>query len=126
MKDRALWTLSMASSGVVLVLLAVHMGIMHLDSTLGIAVPAGVTPTEWASVAERMRSTLFTVTYVILLGAALYHGLYGLRNILFELSPGATLHRLESAALVVVGLALFLVGSWAALASFGSVGGFGG
>jgi len=126
MKDRTLWTLSMASSGVVLVLLAVHMGIMHLDSTLGIAVPAGVSPTDWASVAERMRSTLFTVTYVILLGAALYHGLYGLRNILFELSPGPTLHRVESATLVVLGLALFLVGSWAALASFGTSGGFGG
>ena len=126
MKDRSLWTLSMASSGIVLVLLAVHMGIMHLDSTLGIAVPAGVSPTDWASVAERMRSTLFTVTYVILLGAALYHGLYGLRNILFELSPGPTLHRVESATLVVLGLALFLVGSWAALASFGTSGGFGG
>ena len=126
MKDRTLWTLSMASSGVVLVLLAVHMGIMHLDSTLGIAVPAGVSPTDWASVAERMRSTLFTVTYVILLGAALYHGLYGLRNILFELSPGPTLHRLESVTLVFIGLALFLFGSWAAIASFGTSGGFGG
>lgn len=126
MRDRALWTLSMGSSGVVLVLLALHMGIMHLDATLGIAVPAGVSPTDWASVVERMRSVLFTATYVILLGAALFHGLYGLRNILFELSPGPALHRLETGALVVVGLALFLVGTWAALAAFGAAGGFGG
>ncbi len=27
------------------------------------------------------------LSYVILLGAALFHGLYGLRNILFELDP---------------------------------------
>ncbi len=31
----------------------------------------------------------FTVSYMVLLGAALFHGLYGLRNILFELGPGA-------------------------------------
>ena len=31
----------------------------------------------------------FTVSYIVLLGAALFHGLYGLRNILFELGPGA-------------------------------------
>ena len=31
----------------------------------------------------------FMVSYIVLLGAALFHGLYGLRNILFELGPGA-------------------------------------
>ena len=29
------------------------------------------------------------VTYIVLLGAALFHGLYGLRNILFEAEPRA-------------------------------------
>ena len=126
MRDRTAWTWHIGAGVVILVLLGLHMAIMHLDASLGIASPAGAKPVDWASVVERMKSLFFAVTYVILLGAALYHGFYGLRNILFELSPGPTLHRVESATLVVLGLALFLVGSWAALASFGTSGGFGG
>ena len=43
--------------------------------------------------AARATSVFFTVTYVLLLGAALYHGFYGLRNILLELNPGAGVRR---------------------------------
>ena len=32
-----------------------------------------------------MASLFFTVTHIFLLGVALYHGLYGLRTIVFEL-----------------------------------------
>jgi succinate dehydrogenase hydrophobic anchor subunit len=117
MRERSLWTLFIASSGVVLVLLAVHMTLMHL---------IGGQPLEWGSVVERMRSTLFAITYVLLLGAALYHGLYGFRNILLELNPGAALRRAENTVLLVGGLALFVFGAWAAIASLGTAVTFGG
>ena len=117
MRERSLWTLSIASTGVVLLLLAVHMALMHL---------MGGEPLAWGSVVERMRSTLFAVSYVLLLGAALYHGLYGFRNILMELNPGATLRRAENAVLLVGGLALFVFGAWAAIASLGTAATFGG
>jgi len=117
MSERSLWTLSIASTGVIVVLLGVHMTLMHL---------MGGEPLEWGSVVQRMRSVLFATTYVLLLGAALYHGLYGFRNILLELNPGATLRRATNAVLLAGGLGLFVFGTWAAVASLGTGATFGG
>ena len=120
MRDRTLWTWHIGAGVVVLVLLGLHMVIMHLNNTLGIFGTVGTAPTDWASVAARARSLFFTVTYVLLLGAALYHGFYGLRNILLELNPGATLRRVINAGLSLLGLALFVFGTWAAIAAPGA------
>jgi succinate dehydrogenase hydrophobic anchor subunit len=57
------------------------------------------------------------ISYVVLLGAGLFHGFYGLRNILFELGLGAGLKRAVSVILLLGGLALFALGTWAAWAS---------
>ena len=120
MRDRTLWTWHIGAGVVILVLLGLHMAIMHLDATLGIFGTPGAEPVEWESVAGRAGSLFFTATYVLLLGAALYHGLYGLRNILLELNPGAGLRRAISVGLSLLGLALFAFGTWAALASPGA------
>jgi succinate dehydrogenase / fumarate reductase membrane anchor subunit len=117
MRDRTLWTWHIGAGVVILVLLGLHMAIMHLGSTLGIS---GSEPTAWESVAARAGSLFFTTTYVLLLGAALYHGFYGLRNILLELNPGPGLRRTIDVGLSVVGLALFAFGTWAALAAPGA------
>ena len=120
MRDRTLWTWHIGAGVVILVLLGLHMAIMHLSSTLGFFGAPGGEPVEWESVVTRAQSLFFTVTYVLLLGAALYHGFYGLRNILLELNPGATLRRTINAGLSLVGLALFVFGTWAALAAPGA------
>jgi succinate dehydrogenase / fumarate reductase membrane anchor subunit len=120
MRDRTLWTWHIGAGVVILVLLGLHMAIMHLDQTLGIFGTPGAEPVEWESVAARAGSAFFTVTYVLLLGAALYHGFYGLRNILLELNPGAALRRTINVGLSVLGLALFGFGTWAALAAPGA------
>ena len=120
MRDRSLWTWHVGAGVVILVLLGLHMAIMHLDQTLGLFGTPGAEPIEWESVAARAGSAFFTVTYVLLLGAALYHGLYGLRNILLELNPGAGLRRVINVGLSVLGLALFAFGTWAALAAPGA------
>jgi succinate dehydrogenase hydrophobic anchor subunit len=117
MRDRTLWTWHVGAGVVILVLLGLHMAIMHLDQTLGLFGTPGAEPVEWESVAARAGSLFFTATYVLLLGAALYHGLYGLRNILLELNPGAGLRRAVTVGLAVLGLALFAFGTWAALAA---------
>lgn len=116
-RDQKLWTWHLAAGLLILVLLGLHMAIMHLDSLLGIFNAAGGHPIDWANVAARSQSLFFAVTYVLLLGAALFHGLYGLRNIIFELDPAAPLKRSISWALIVLGLGLFVFGTWAALAS---------
>jgi succinate dehydrogenase / fumarate reductase membrane anchor subunit len=120
MRDRTLWTWHIGAGVVILVLLGLHMAIMHLDQSLGIFGIAGAEPVEWESVAARAGSLFFTVTYVLLLGAALYHGFYGLRNILLELNPGAGARRVINVGLTVVGLGLFAFGTWAALAAPGA------
>lgn len=120
MRDRSLWTWHVGAGAVILVLLGLHMAIMHLDQTLGIFGTPGADPVEWESVAARAGSVFFTVTYVLLLGAALYHGFYGLRNILLELNPGPGIRRVINVGLAVLGVGLFVFGTWAALAAPGA------
>jgi succinate dehydrogenase / fumarate reductase membrane anchor subunit len=118
MRDQKLWTWHIAAGAVILVLLGMHMTVMHLDRLVHFAGlnPAGGHPVDWANVVERGKSAAFMVTYVLLLGAALFHGLYGLRNILLELNPPGILKKVIGAILLVAGLGLFAFGTWAAVA----------
>jgi len=61
----------------------------------------------------------FTVTYILLLGIVLYHGLYGLRTILFELTLKPATEKTITVVLLVVGVGLFSLGTWAAVAAHG-------
>jgi succinate dehydrogenase / fumarate reductase membrane anchor subunit len=118
MRDQKLWTWHVAAGVLVLVLLGLHMVIMHLTRTVGIGNPAGGHAVDWGNVVARGKSLFFTLTYILLLGAALFHGLYGLRNIVCELGPSAGLKKAINALLLVGGLGLFGLGTWAAIASF--------
>jgi succinate dehydrogenase / fumarate reductase membrane anchor subunit len=118
MRDQSLWTWHVGAGVIILIFLGLHMGIMHLDYTLGIFNPADGHPIDWANVVARGKSTFFMITYVVLLGAALFHGLYGLRNILFELNPSAGVKSSLSWIFIFAGVSLFIVGTWAAWASF--------
>ncbi len=114
MRDQKLWTWHLAAGAIILFLLGLHMAIMHLDALLGIFNPAGGHPIDWANVVARGQSMAFTMNYILLLGAALFHGLYGLRNILFELDPAPPLKKALSWVLILVGVGLFIFGTWAA------------
>ena len=118
MRDQRLWTWHLVAAAIILVLLGLHMAIMHLDALLGIFNPAGGHPVDWQNVLARGKSLAFASTYVLLLGAALFHGLYGLRNILFELVSARPMQRALGWVLTLGGLALFVVGTWSAWASY--------
>ena len=62
---------------------------MHLEEIVRVFNTDPAEPIAWANVVARAKSAFFLVNYVVLLGAALFHGFYGLRNIVFELNPGA-------------------------------------
>ncbi len=118
MRDQTLWTGHVIAAVFLLVLLGMHMGIMHLNEILNWFNPAGERPVDWGNVAARAKMVGFAVSYILLLAAALYHGFYGLRNILFELKPRQGTKSAISGILLVAVLGLFVYGTWAAVASY--------
>jgi succinate dehydrogenase/fumarate reductase cytochrome b subunit len=116
MRETKYWTWHMAAGVVILFLLGLHMLIMHLGGTTHLFAPHGGEAVSQANSLFRDGKLFFTVTYIFLLGVALYHGLYGLRTILFELTLKPIVEEAVSLVLLVVGLGLFGLGTWAAIA----------
>jgi len=118
MRESKLWFWHIVAGVVILVFLGLHMFIMHLGAIL-LALGIGpAEPTAAAAVFERSRQAFFMFTYIILLGAALYHGLYGFRTILFELSLSKRMQKTINRVFTTAGLALFAYGSYAAVFLF--------
>jgi len=117
MRETKYWTWHMAAGVLILVLLGLHMLIMHLGGITNLFSPhAGESVSRENSI-YRDGLIFFTVTYILLLAVALYHGLYGLRAILFELTLKPAVEKFISIVLVIVGFGLFALGSWAAVAA---------
>ena len=113
----SVWFWSLLSGLVVFVLLGWHMAVMHLHGPLGmLASSMSAEPLAWQDVVARGKSALVTVSYVLLLGAALFHGLYGLRTMLTEYWPSRGAERLITVCCWITGGALFTVGTYAAIA----------
>jgi len=116
MKEARNWTWQIITGVVILFCGALHMITVHMDDILGWFNPAGGKAVEWANVAARSADTTSMVIYIILLGATLYHGLYGIRNIVFELRPSAGIEKLITVLLWLAGLGIFAVGFYGAVA----------
>ena len=116
MRETKYWTWHMAAGVVILFLLGLHMLTMHLGGITQLFAPHGGEAISKENSLFRDGQLFFTVTYILLLGVALYHGLYGLRTILFELTLKPAVEKAISVFLLVVGLGLFGLGTWAAVA----------
>ena len=118
MRETRYWTWHMAAGVAILFLLGMHMVTMHLGGLTGLYVADRAEDAASPANSQARDASLFlTVVYILLLGLALYHGLYGLRTILFELTLKPSTEKAVTAALVVVGLGLFGFGTWAVLAA---------
>jgi succinate dehydrogenase / fumarate reductase membrane anchor subunit len=116
MRESKLWFLHIVTAIIVLVLLSSHMGIMHLGYILDFfGFENAVGPTSAENVFARSEQVLFMVLYIVLLGAALFHGLYGLRSIICELSLPGWLEKTVGRLFCVVGVLLFVYGSYVAV-----------
>jgi len=115
MRETKYWTWHMAAGVVILFLLGLHMLIMHVGGITHLFAPHGGEAISQANSLFRDRQLMFTVTYILLLGVVLYHGLYGLRTILFELTLKPAVEKALSVVLLVVGLGLMGLGTWAAI-----------
>ena len=117
MNEARNWTWHIITAIVIFVFLGLHMLVMHFDDLLGCFV-AGGTAISWTRVLARSKAAFFAITYVVLLAAALYHGLYGLRTILLELSIGPRAQRFITVLFWVGGICLFGIGSLGTIAAY--------
>ena len=122
MRQTTLWSWHVIAGALLLVLVGLHMAMMHLNGILNLVGynPYSDDPIAWANVVFRAQQISFVVIYILVLAAGLFHGLYGTRTILFELNPSPGLRTLITWVFLVVGIGLFIFGSWAALAARGT------
>jgi len=118
MRESRLWFWHILSAVVILVLLGVHMGTMHLGAILGSLGIGSGEPIHSAEVFHRSQQFIYMTTYILLLGAALFHGLYGLRSMLFELSLSKAMEKAIGSMCAVAGVVLFVYGSYVAIMVF--------
>ena len=76
MRETKYWTWHMAAGVVILFLLGLHMLIMHLGGITHLFAPHGGEATSRENSLYRDGRLFFLVAYILLLGVALYHGLY--------------------------------------------------
>jgi succinate dehydrogenase / fumarate reductase membrane anchor subunit len=115
-KETKYWTWHVTAGVVICIFLGLHMIIMHLDHVIGWFLPEGGSTLAWSNVIARSRMVFFILIYTVLLGAALFHGLYGFRSILFELNPSRILKNSINIVFWLIGLGLFSIGTLATIA----------
>ena len=116
MRESTLWMLHLLAGAVMLIVLSIHFGVMHLSELFGIVRSEVLT---FSSVSARSQSAFHLSVYLVLLAAALYHGLYGLRSLIFEISLiGQTARKAISIFLLVCGWGFFFYGAYAIIAGF--------
>jgi len=113
------WTWHMAAGVVILFLLGLHMMIMHVGGVTHLFAPYGDDADSVKNSLFRDGQLFFGITYILLLGFALYHGLYGLRTMLFELTLKPAAETAITVVLVLVGLGLFALGTWGTVVAHG-------
>ena len=118
MKESTKWSLHLISGALIVVVLGIHFGVMHLDYLLYQLGISGSDPLAFESVASRSKMMFHVVVYLVLLAAALYHGFYGLRSLLFELPLGSGTEKIVSIAVTVFGVLLFIYGAHAIIIGY--------
>jgi succinate dehydrogenase hydrophobic anchor subunit len=116
MKKTRLERVNIAAVLVIFLLLGLHLTIMHTYCLRGLA-PYGNDSDAMRNVLFRDGRLPFTVMYVVLLAAVLFHGFYGLRTILMERLTDPARQRRLTTVLILVGAGLFAFGTWAAIAA---------
>ena len=110
MRETRLWSLHILVIPVIAVLLGMHFALMHYAPVFyGMSVEQA---RDFSTMIERGKSVAQFVIYIVLLIAGLYHGLYGLRGILRELPLTPILVRVVDVGILLLGLAIFALGTY--------------
>jgi len=108
-KESTFWFWFLVAGLVIFAFLGIHVVVIHLSAISGGAYTKTL---SYGSALQRAKSTFFTVGYIILLAALLYHGLYGLRSLFIELFTSRAAGRAISWSLALLGLATFAYGTY--------------
>lgn len=118
-KESRLWILFIIAGAIIVALLGIHMLIMHCDSLVARITGSGPSDVlNSSSVAQRSKSLVHTVIYILLLLLALFHGFYGLRSMVQELPVPDKFRGYVDAFSVSAGFVLFIFGTTAILIGF--------
>ena len=118
MRDTKLWVWHMIAGMAILILGGLHMITMHLDDILGwFNADSHAAAIGWTNVVARAGSWIYVGVYIALLGITLFHGFYGLRNILLETKTGRKHEKFVKGFLFVFGILLFGLGTYVAIAA---------
>jgi len=112
MRESRLWFWHILSA------IVMHMGTMHLGAILTSIGIGSRDPVQSAEVFHRSQQLVYMITYILLLGAALFHGLYGLRSMLFELSLSKGMEKAIGSVCALAGIVLFIYGTYVAVRVF--------
>ena len=118
MREAKYWLLFLLCGIAMGFFLVVHMGLMHLEGILRyIGIETGEV-LAFASVMGRAATNFWTIFYIIFLAVALYHGYYGLRGVLLELSRGKSGDKIITSLVVLVALVAFVFGAFVTVKSY--------
>ena len=119
MRDQRLWTWHIGAGVVILVLLGLHMTIMHLDGIVRVVQRrAGGTPIDWANVVARGKSVVLPGDLrPAARGGAVPRPLRPAEHPL-RAEPRRGRQEGVNGLLLLGGLGLFVVGTWAAWAAY--------
>lgn len=113
MREGIGWALHLVAGVILFGLLLFHVTQMHLAIFPG----WGEAALEWIHVIGRAGKPFWKVLYLIFLTAALYHGFFGLRNVLLEISFLRKRVNEVTLVLSVIGIVLFAYGFYTTLAT---------
>lgn len=114
MRESMFWFWHLMAAIVILIVLSIHFGVMHLEGILqAFGIMSAGDVLSYAEVLVRAKTVAYLVIYLLLMWFALYHGFYGLRSIIVEMSD-----KMSKAGEIVVGWSIFLFGL--GLAIYGS------
>ncbi len=115
------WRLvQLVTAVLIAVCLGIHMVVMHLNDILRFFGTETTEPTAWAPMISRASQGIWVSLYIVLLAVGLYHGIYGLRDIILESSPSAKTERIVTWVLIVFGIVFFVGGAYVPVALLSS------
>ena len=110
----------MLAGAVIAILLGIHMVVIHLDSVLRFFGASATDTTSWGAMIERAGQGIWVGVYIALLAFVLYHGFYGLRGVILEVTTSAKTAKVVTWTLLIVGIITFIWGSYVPIALLSS------